>query len=200
MDTGTLIQNVQQAASPTELIQAVQALAASSEAEAIPALIEVLGYNNPAAAITAMQGLVRWGETAVPLLIEKLDGYNYGARAYAIRALATLGDARALEVLVQAAETDFAPSVRRAATKGLGGIYRAAPQRIQTSLSQLVQDEDWSIRYAAVVSLEAIAQAVDHPNAEASLKHLAGQDAEPVVQARALLALQRLRQLIPSEL
>jgi len=38
--------------------------------------------------------------------------YNYGARAYSIRALAAIADPCALDVLVTAAATDFAPSVR----------------------------------------------------------------------------------------
>ncbi len=195
MEISTLIQRVRQASSPAELLQAVQALAASQDAQALPVLIEVLGYNNPAVAGLALQSLIAWGEPAVLPLLANLDGYNYGARAYSVRALAALGDARALAVLVAAAETDFAPSVRRAALKGLGRLYAAGPESIGACLRQVVQDEDWSIRYAAVVSLEALAR---QPEAQAEatqlLTQLADHDPEPVLQARALLALQRAQQ------
>lgn len=102
--------------------------------------------------------------------MEQLDEYNYGARAYSIRAIAAIADPRALDVLVAAAANDFAPSVRRAAAKGLGGLnwdklsapWRSAAQTqaLQTLMSVL-EDQDWSIRYAAVVGLEALANNPD---------------------------------------
>lgn len=113
---------VDAAASPLALLEAVRGLAAVDDPAAIPTLIRVLGYNNPGAAVAAVAGLVRLGEVAVDPLLNLLDGYNYGARAWGIRALAQIGDPRALETLIPAATSDFALSVRRAATYGLGTL------------------------------------------------------------------------------
>jgi len=164
--TQKLIHAVEQADSPARLVAAVQALVAAEVEAGISTLIAVLGYNNPTAAVVAVEGLIHLGEVAVQPLIEQLDEYNYGARAYAIRALAAIADPRAIDVLLTAAATDFAPSVRRAATKGLGGLHwnklsveqrsTAAEQALQTLIS-VSQDPDWSIRYAAVVGLQALA-------------------------------------------
>lgn len=161
-----LIQAVQKADSPPQLIAAVQALVEVSSEAAIPTLIAVLGYNNPGAAAIAVEGLIRLGSTAVQPLLDLLDDYNYGARAYSLRALAAIADPRALEVLVSAAATDFAPSVRRAAAKGLGTLHwdqlppeqsRQAQSEAYSTLTQIAQDSDWAIRYAAIVGLESLA-------------------------------------------
>lgn len=164
-----LIDAVEKASSPAQLVAAVQALVATKDPGAISTLITVLGYNNPAAAVIAVAGLVDFGAAAVQPLMEQLDEYNYGARAYSIRALAAIADPRALDVLVAAAANDFAPSVRRAAASGLGGLdwenlsqerSAAQIQALQTLVS-ILEDQDWSIRYAAVVGLEALARSPD---------------------------------------
>jgi phycocyanobilin lyase beta subunit len=169
-DHQQLIQAVEQADSSERLIAAVRTLAAARSEAGIPTLIAALGYNNPGAALAAVAGLVQMGATAVPLLLELLDGYNYGARAYAIRALAAIADPRALEVLLNAAKSDFAPSVRRAASKGLGilqwnqlepAIMRSAQEKVFQTLVEICQDADWSIRYAAIVGLHTMANQTD---------------------------------------
>lgn len=191
-----LIQAVEGASSPAQLVSAVQALVASGDAAAIATLIAVLGYNNPVAAVAAVDGLVSFGAVAVQPLMEQLDEYNYGARAYSIRALAAIADPRAMDVLVPAAATDFAPSVRRAAAKGLGsldwsllgGEERSHSQALalQTLLS-ILDDSDWSIRYAAVVGLEALAQSPDlRAQIQARLEQIG--DADVAVRSRLLLA------------
>ncbi|NEO27753.1 MAG: HEAT repeat domain-containing protein, partial [Kamptonema sp. SIO4C4] len=121
-DLNSYIQAVQAASSPVSLIKAVRQLAQLQNPDAIPMLIEVLGYNNPGAAIAAVEGLVKLGDVAVPVLLENIDGYDYGARAWANRALAEIGHPHALDNLLEAASSDFALSVRRAATKGLGSL------------------------------------------------------------------------------
>lgn len=165
-----LIQAVEQADSPERLITAVRTLAAARSEGGIPTLIAALGYNNPGAALAAVAGLVEMGATAVPLLLELLDGYNYGARAYAIRALSAIADPRALEVLLNAAKSDFAPSVRRAASKGLGNLHwnqlepshqPIAQEKAFHTLVEICQDADWSIRYAATVGLQTMANQTD---------------------------------------
>lgn len=191
-----LVAAVEKASSPAQLVSAVQALVAVKDAAAIPTLIAVFGYNNPVAAAKAMDGLVNFGAVAVQPLMEQLDEYNYGARAYSIRALAAIADPRAMDVLVPAAATDFAPSVRRAAASGLGSLNwnllakeartTAQTLALQTLLS-ILDDSDWSIRYAAVVGLEALAH---NPNLIAQIQtHLAQvSDADVAVRSRVQLA------------
>ena len=200
--TQKLIHAVEQADSPARLVAAVQAIVAAEVEAGISTLIAVLGYNNPTAAVVAVEGLIHLGEVAVQPLIEQLDEYNYGARAYAIRALAAIADPRAIDVLLTAAATDFAPSVRRAATKGLGGLQwsklsvaqrsPAAEQALQTLIS-VSQDPDWSIRYAAVVGLQALAT-TSHLKAqiESQLQQIIQTEPDQAVRARVRLAQQLL--------
>ena len=198
-----LIRAVELADSPPRLVAAVQALAAAKEPDGITSLIAVLGYNNPTAAVVAVEGLIAIGEAAVVPLIEQLDDYNYGARAYAIRALAAIAHPRALDLLISAAATDFAPSVRRAAAKGLGTLHwdlldvkerNAAQARAATTLLSISQDPDWSIRYAAVVGLQALAARKPdlQEQIEAQLKQIAQTDSDIAVRARVARAQQLL--------
>lgn len=198
-----LTRAIEHADSPAQLVGAVRALASARLEAAIPTLIQVLGYNNPGAAVAAVDGLVQLGSITVQPLLEQLDGYNYGARAYAIRALAAIGDPRALNVLLVAAETDFAPSVRRAATKGLGYLHwsdlpgEVAPAQMQTldTLLQISQDSDWSIRYAAVVGLQGLTQSLSSPAAArvlTRLQDMSATDPDIATQARVRWALQIL--------
>lgn len=194
-----LIQAVEQADSPERLITAVRTLAAARSEAGIPTLIAALGYNNPGAALAAVAGLVQMGSTAVPLLLELLDGYNYGARAYAIRALAAIADPRALEVLLIAAKSDFAPSVRRAASKGLGNLHwnqlepsqiRIAQEKAFQTLVEICQDADWSIRYAAIVGLHTMANQTDFLSKILEHFHQMSQrETDLAVRARVQLAL-----------
>lgn len=167
-DPRALVQAVEDADSAPSLFAAVKNLADARVKEAIPTLIRVLGYNNPGAAVAAVNGLIALGEPAVVPLLEQLDGYNYGARAWAIRALAGIRDPRGLEVLI-AANSDFALSVRRAAARGLGNLrwslldrdsIPTAQQRALETLLQTTQDPEWVVRYAAVVGLESLAEAL----------------------------------------
>ena len=198
--TQELIRAVDQADSPTQLMTAVRNLAAAVEIDeaGISTLIAVLGYNNPAVAIVAVEGLIKLGEAAVQPLIAQLDEYNYGARAYAIRALAAIADPRALDLLATSAATDFAPSVRRAAAKGLGTLdwsqlgneqrVSARANALQTLLN-VSQDPEWSIRYAAIVGLQALATTPDlKEQIQAQFEQIAQNDADLAVRARAELA------------
>jgi len=195
-----LILAVEQADDAPSLLAAVRALAAAPTEAAIPTLIAVLGYNNASAALAAVEGLIQLGDAAVPELIAKLDGYDYGARAYGMRALAAIASPAALDVLLAAAATDFAPSVRRAAAKGLGiirwsklsaeQIQPAQSQALETLL-QLCQDPDWSIRYGAVVGLQALSSQPDvRGRIAAGFEQIAEKDPDPAVRARVYLAQQ----------
>ncbi|MEH2137961.1 HEAT repeat domain-containing protein [Nostoc sp.] len=161
-----LIRAVEEADSSERLVDAVQELAAAHIEESVPTLIAALGYNNPGAAVAAVDGLIAIGEAAVSPLLELIDDYNYGARAWALRALAGIGDVRALDTLFEAAKTDFSLSVRRAAARGLGTLrwHQLPPEKVESVQTQVLealllisQDPEWVVRYAAVTSLETLA-------------------------------------------
>ena len=121
-----LLKEIEDADSASKLADAVKELAAigvmTQDSSVVPYLIQALGYNNPGAAVAAVDGLIAIGEPAVEPLLALLDGYNYGARAWGLRALSGIGDPRALLLLLDTAQNDFALSVRRAAARGLGTI------------------------------------------------------------------------------
>lgn len=200
-----LLQAVDQADSSEALFVAVRSLAARQDEAAIPTLIRVLGYNNPGAAVAAVEGLIALGYAASSALLETVDGYNYGARAWTLRALAGIGDPKALELLVEAAESDFSLSVRRAAARGLGTIrWQDVPEgdrplvkaRCLTSLRRVCADPEWVVRYAAVSGLDLLAAVLEEPiplmEIREQLGALVSEDPELAVRARATLALSRL--------
>jgi len=174
----TLIIAVEKADSANELLTAVENLAAAKSEAAIPTLTDVLRYNNPGASVAAVDGLIAIGKAAVPYLLANLDGYNYGARAWATRALAGIGDVRGLDLLLEAAVSDFSFSVRRGAAR---------------KLSQ--GDPEWVVRYAAIVGLEGLGTAA--AAFRGAIRELLGQiretEAEIVVRLRADQALEHLQ-------
>lgn len=200
---------VQQADSAQGLLRATQELAASNDPAAAPTLVEVLGFNNPGAAVAAVEGLINLGPNAVTALLQ-LDPENYGARAWAVRALAGIGDVRGLELLLDALGSDVAASVRRAAAKGLGqlvlgGLPEATQhqvrQRCLAALLAASSDGEWVVRYAVAVGLESMAAGLpphlpEWQQARAGLVTLLAGAADNalVVQRRAHLALLRLEQ------
>ncbi len=199
-----LIDAVNKADSSSALFQAVKNLAQRRSPKAIPTLIEVLGFNNPGAAVTAVDGLIAIGEETVPILLKSLDNYNYGARAWAIRVFAGMGDPIALDLLIQTALTDFSLSVRRSAVKGLGIIKweKLPPQsqeeakcQVWKTLLSTVQDEEWVVRYASIVSLQALAKFVDSELQTKIIEELMKifeKDQEIVIKTRAKLALKEM--------
>ncbi|MFM7674973.1 MAG: HEAT repeat domain-containing protein [Synechococcus sp.] len=210
-----LVQAVQQAATALELLQATQALAAAAHPAVAPCLVEVLGFNNPGAAVAAVDGLIALGPAAVEPILRDLDGYNYGARAWAVRALAGIGDVRGLEVLEEALGHDIGPSVRRAAARGLGQLrladleadHRSAvTERCLRALEAGTGDGEWVVRYAVVVGLHSLAHSLAHgPKGEAerigrvrqALENRShpDQEAVPVVRLRARHGLTQLEAL-----
>lgn len=202
-----LIRAVEVADSAISLAQATRVLAQARLPEGIPTLITVLSYNNPGAAVAAVDGLIQLGEPAVQPLIELLDGYNYSGRAWGIRALAGLADARALNLLLDAARHDFALSVRRAAARGLGTLRwqqlpaeqreSAHTQTLETLLVVTVEDVEWVVRYAAIVGLQGLAQAVEDQGVILPILYQFAQsqkqDPEIAVRCRARLAQQQVQ-------
>ena len=164
-----LIRAVEKASSAQALVDAMRDLADAQTEEAIPLMIEALGYNNPGAAVAAVDGLVALGDVVVPILLQQIDGYNYGARAWAVRVLASIGHPDAIETLLYTLETDFSMSVRRAAARGLGMLrweelpkpaIEPAQARALATLLPMTTDSEWIVRYATVVGLQALAIAV----------------------------------------
>ena len=209
-----LVRAVREATSAQALFQATRQLATTEidgqdDPDAITCLVEVLGFNNPGAAVAAVEGLIRRGPLAVDPLLSNLDPRNYGARAWAVRALAGIGDVRGLEVLEDALATDVGPSVRRAAAAGLGGLqldpispaeHHLVRERALAALEAGGGDPEWVVRYAVAVGLENLGRGMDPPEPQLQrailslqrLSHLTHEDV-PVVRLRAEQALGRLR-------
>jgi phycocyanobilin lyase subunit beta len=206
-----LLLAIDEASSATALTDAVKALAQSGLPEATTPLIKALGYNNPGAAVAAVDGLIQIGDAAVIPLLELLDNFNYGARAWAIRALAGIGNPTGLEVLLEAAKDDFALSVRRAAARGLGSIHwdglsieRQVDDQSKCLDVLLVcaHDPEWVVRYAAFSAIQSLGTAFSMTQPH-KLTHILEQlevrqadESTRAVQARALLAQQRVKQLL----
>ena len=203
------LQAVEDADSSQSMIDAVEALAELKDEGAIDTLIRVLGYNNPGAAVAAVDGLISIGEPAATAVLAQIDGYNYGARAWALRVLAGIGDPRGLDLVLETAKEDFSLSVRRAAARGLGAIQweklSADEQRLgqEKALSILLgvvkDDPEWVVRYAGIVGLQGMAMAATTLGTEnvvtaviEALSDRAEQDETPAVRARAQWAVQNL--------
>lgn len=211
-EVSQLIKAVNEADSAVKLFQAVEKLASVKSPEAIPTLIQVLGFNNPGAAVAATEGLISLGEVVIEPLLKNLDQYNYGARAWALRVFAGIGDIRALELLISAATTDFSLSVRRAATKGLGNIQwqtlpteeiKPTQEKVLETLLLTSQDGEWVVRYATIVALENLAHSLKTfnnqdliPKIIAELTQRRDGDDEIGVQTRAKLALKKIEQTL----
>ena len=198
------IEALDRAGSTPELVAATRALCNLDDPEAAETLIKVLGFNNPAVASVATQGLIQLGRDVVPTLLVSMDARNYGARAWVVKALAALRDPRGLDLLEHALEADIAPSVRRSATRGLAELEcdpTSADSQLNRCFQGLLkagQDDEWVVRYAAVFGLEhrvLNAPLGDSPvdQVKAMLRLLAsdGEDVK-VVRLRAEQALQRL--------
>ena len=209
-DIEILIDAVNKADSADGLLEAVEDLAAAKAVKAIPTLVEVLGYNNPGAAVAAVDGLIEIGEPVVPYLLTNLDDYNYGARAWALRVFAGVGDPSALDLLLKAAVTDFSQSVRRAAARGLGIIRwsKLAPEKVLPAQKEVLQtlllasgDGEWVVRYAAIVGLESLAKTLATTQSQlvteitARFAEIIATDTEIVIRARTQLSWQKVNQL-----
>ncbi|MEL6855684.1 MAG: HEAT repeat domain-containing protein [Cyanobacteria bacterium J06607_13] len=199
------LQAVEAADSAQAMLDAVEALADLEDEGAVDMLIRVLGYNNPGAAVAAVDGLIRIGTPAASALLSQIDGYNYGARAWALRVLAGIGDPRGLDLILETAAEDFSLSVRRAAARGLGAIQweklpadqrRNAQVKSRDTLLAVAEDTEWVVRYGAVVGLQGVAMAAMASGFTAlvspaleGLRDRTAKDDTPAVRARAQWAL-----------
>ena len=196
-----MLKVIEEADSAVKLADAVKLLAESKNLEAIPHLIRALGYNNPGAAVASVDGLIAIGEPSVLPLLELLDGYNYSARAWALRALSGIGDPRSLSLLLDTAQNDFALSVRRAAARGLGTIKweQMAEGEVMQAQAEVLQvllvicgDPEWVVRYSAITGVErllgGLGEGAVRDRAMDLLAKLAIDDEDLTVRSRALLA------------
>lgn len=214
LSAADLMRAVEKASSAQSLVDAMRDLADAQVEEAIPLMIEALGYNNPGAAVAAVDGLVALGDVVVPILLNQIDGYNYGARAWAVRALASIGHPDAIETLLHTLETDFSMSVRRAAARGLGMLrWQELPQaaiepaqsRALAALLPMTADQEWIVRYATVVGLQALAIAVSpsrsdwHTQIYDCFAHMLANDDSLAVRTRVRRAQQIISEFIKSQ-
>lgn len=211
-----LIQAVEEADSSKLLLEAVKNLADAQLEGAIPILIEALSYNNPGAAVASVDGLIKLGYPSVPALLELLDMHNYTARSWALRALSGIGDPRGLVTLIGVATADFAMSVRRAAVKGLGTMKWAwfpdemrdiaQEEALDALLFVAQQDEEWVVRYAAVVGLQSLAMTIadTHPEWRSEIQTqfnlMSCNDEVLAVRGRVWLAQQAIAQVYTNNL
>lgn len=211
-----LIQAVEESDSSKLLLEAVQNLADAQLEGAIPILIEALSYNNPGAAVASVDGLIKLGYPSVPALLELLDMHNYTARSWALRALSGIGDPRGLVTLIGVATADFAMSVRRAAVKGLGTMKWAwfpdemrdiaQEEALDALLFVAQQDEEWVVRYAAVVGLQSLAMTIadTHPEWRSEIQTqfnlMSCNDEVLAVRGRVWLAQQEIAQVYTNNL
>lgn len=199
-----LIKAVNNADSAQSLIDTVEDLAAVKNQAAIPTLVEVLKFNNPGAAVAAVDGLIQIGEPVIPYLLENLDGYNYGARAWMTRVFAGVGDPRALDLLIKAANKDFSLSVRRSATKGLGSIkwnilpksdHEVRQKQVVDCLYLALKDGEWVVRFGAIAGLEGLSRDVSSDSKiliQEKLQLFLTEEPELAVKARCQKAIQTL--------
>lgn len=205
------LQAVEAADSAKGLLDAVEALAELEDEGTVDTLIKVLGYNNPGAAVAAVDGLIKIGTPAASALLGQIDSYNYGARAWALRVLSGIGDPRGLDLILETAVEDFSLSVRRAAARGLGAIQweklsadeqRQGQTRATDTLLSVVKDSEWVVRYGAVVGLQGVAIAAAqagftdlHTPIISGLQNRIETDDTLAVQARAQWALSQIQSI-----
>lgn len=203
-----LLKEIEEADSAPKLADAVKELAelgaATMDVAVVPELIRALSYNNPGAAVAAVDGLIAIGEPSVVPLLALLDGYNYSARAWGLRALSGIGDPRSLSLLLDTAQNDFALSVRRAAARGLGTIrwdqmeaeeVPAAQASVLDVLLGTLVDGEWVVRYSAISGIERMLSFAQSGETRAaaieSLSDVAQHDEDLAVRSRASLAIDR---------
>jgi bilin biosynthesis PecF protein len=195
-DTVRLIEQLQQSSTPIDAIATIRELVNRGTKAAIPALINVLSHHHPSVPAVAVEALVQLAPDSVePLITAFRASRDHGVQAYIIQALATIGDARAIDLLIEVVGVDVANhcqgNVRRVAARGLGKIGSTAndSQITQKAVEKLTwalfNAEDWALRYASVISLQEIATA----EAIAALQQALSQEPDKVVQARLNTAL-----------
>ncbi|MBD2454242.1 HEAT repeat domain-containing protein [Nostoc sp. FACHB-87] len=194
-----LISQINQAATPEEVITAIRAIAVSDtpEIDSINAVITALSHHHPRVKNAAVEALVKLGNVTVkPLITAYETSRDQGLQAYIIQVLAQIGSDEAMDLLAEVLGTTVANhcqgNVRRIAARGLGKIASNSQDAgvigcVQEKLIwALVSPEDWGLRYAAAVSLQELAT----PTAKAALQTAIAQETDSVVRSRVALALE----------
>lgn len=143
--------------SPVALIDSTREIIASRLDAILPVLVDVLGFNNPIAAKMAVDALVESGPKSIPFLLQGVGAFNYAVNAYALRALGRIGDPSVREICEASARMSPIPNVRRAGLVALGSLRYSDHEEVSLSkatILELLNDPDWSVRYAAVVAIE----------------------------------------------
>jgi phycoerythrocyanin alpha-cysteine-84 phycoviolobilin lyase/isomerase subunit PecF len=195
IDTSGLIEQLNRAIATTEIVALVQTLATNRIKIAIAPLIQMLHHHNPAVSAAAVAGLVQLAPDSVEPLITAFQAcQDHGVQAYIVQALAQIGDARGLDILIEVVGTEVANhcqgNVRRVAARGLGKIGKINHSNTRNKAVEkltwaLLKPQDWALRYAAVVSLEEIATEVTI----ATLQEALSQEIDQVVNLRIQTAL-----------
>ncbi|MBI2302143.1 MAG: HEAT repeat domain-containing protein [Armatimonadetes bacterium] len=130
-------------------VRAVMALGAIRDQRVITPLVELMLSDNGDLVVRAGEALARQGAAALPGLAQVLHGGREYARLWAIRAMAAIGDERAVEplrlVLDRGTTTD-----RVEAAKALGQLGDDGSAR---RLRPLLQSRDWQEQEAAAFAL-----------------------------------------------
>ncbi|MBE9209496.1 HEAT repeat domain-containing protein [Nostoc sp. LEGE 06077] len=194
-----LIAQINHASTPETLIAIITTIGSSNTQNltVINALIASLSHHHPTVRTVTVDALVKLGNSTIKPLIDayKASG-DQGLQAHIIQALAQIGSSDALNLLAEVVGTAVANhcqgNVRRIAVRGLGKIALNSPDAEVIGLVQekliwaLLNPEDWGLRYAAVVSLQAILT----PEAQVALQTAIAQEADNVVRSRIALALE----------
>jgi R-phycocyanin alpha-cysteine-84 phycourobilin lyase/isomerase len=162
-----LINQLQKAVLPLEIIPLIQELTNRKITDLIPILLQMLAHHHPAISTVAVEGLVKLApDSVLPLIAHFQSCKDHGIQAYIVQALAQIGEIKSLDLLLQVIGTEVANhcqgSVRRVAAIGLGNIASKTTDNdiINICLNKLtwtlLNVEDWALRYAAVVSLETL--------------------------------------------
>ncbi|WP_253274446.1 HEAT repeat domain-containing protein [Nostoc sp. PCC 7107] len=194
-----LISQINHASTPETVIAAITAITVSEipELEVINALIAVLSHHHPTVRAAAVQVLVKLGNSTVkPLIIAYKASCDQGLQAHIIQALAQIGSPDSLDVLAEVVGTTVANhcqgNVRRIAARGLGKIALNSPDAEVIGIVQekliwaLLNPEDWGLRYAAAVSLQAIITS----ETQVALQTAIAGETDNVVRSRIVLALE----------
>lgn len=216
----SLIQTIQRGPdSPTELISAAYEISNASKTipATLPVLVDMLGFNNPVAANIAIDALATAGTPAIPSLLRGVAAFNYSVNAYALRALARIGDPSVMDVALACAVKGPIPNVRRAAVRALGALEYRKEEEARRAFEDVMRladaEPDWGVRYAALAALEKFESV--HLVGEDLLRNAldvvrgategragiyvegAEVDGDPTVRARAYMTLKALERKMP---
>lgn len=115
--------------------EAARALAGYAPAASVPPLVARLLEDDRVVATAAIEALQEIGEPAIPALLEALEGADAQARWNIVKALSTIGSARAVPALVAALQ-DPNYGTRWLAAEGLVSSGRAALRPLLTRLAE----------------------------------------------------------------